>query len=256
VKFYIFSQKIKEVKELIDHYYHGALFVYSSSVGDFFTQVSRTMSLGENFKYMLAVRPYAISPQYLLMINDSMNSIDKDRLQINFINGSSLNKEVLSGEFLGEMNDSSPQIDKSKYLISYVDMLENHDKKTPDYYISVRDELVVNETLKHNSKLLISYEDYKNKTYNIENRDVMIHLWAILRETKEELKILQNKNSKTYPEILKPNYFTNKEFEDLLVEFNNKKIDKVLFYTFWDEKERHRINKFVKKYKEKELIQQ
>jgi hypothetical protein len=84
----------------------------------------------------------------------------------------------------------------------------------------------------------------------------MIHLWAILRETKEELEILQNKNSKTYPEILKPNYFTNKEFEDLLIEFNNKKIYKVLFYTFWDEKERHRINKFVKKYKEKELTKQ
>jgi hypothetical protein len=254
MKFYIFSKKIKEVKELIDHRYDGALFVYSTSVGDFFTQVSRTMNLNESFKYMVAVRPYAISPQYLFMINDSINNIDKNRLQINLINGSSVNKEVKSGEFLGEMNDLSPQINKSNYLISYVNMLESHDKKTPDYYISVRDELVVNETLKHNSKLLISYEDYKDKTYNIENRDVMIHLWAILRETKEELKDLQNKNSKVYPEILKPHYFTNKEFENLLIEFNNKKIDSVLFYTFWDEKERHKINKFVKKYKEKELI--
>jgi hypothetical protein len=75
--FYIFSQKINEVQELIDHKYSGILLIYGNSLDDFFTQISRTMDLKNDFKYMVAVRPYAISPEYLFKINKSINNIDQ-----------------------------------------------------------------------------------------------------------------------------------------------------------------------------------
>lgn len=255
MEFYIFSKSIKDVEELIKHNYTGGLFIYSTSLSDFFTQIARTMNLEEDFKYMVAVRPYAISPQYLFMINDSINSIDKDRLQINFISGSPANNIVDTGGILGEIKDSSSLIDKSDYLIKYIDMIENPNKKIPDYYISVHNNSMVDKTLSHGSKLLISYEDYKNKIYNIEDRDVMIHMWAVLRETRQELIILKDQHSKKYPQNMKTYYFTYKEFEDILIDLKNKKINQFLFYNFWDEKERKIIHSFVKKYKEKELIQ-
>jgi hypothetical protein len=82
----------------------------------------------------------------------------------------------------------------------------------------------------------------------------MVHIWVILRETKHELNNLRNEYSKKFLGPVVPNYLTHKEFEDILIELKNKKINEFLFYTFWDEKERKIINNFVKKYKEKELI--
>jgi hypothetical protein len=252
MEFYIFSNNIEDVQELIDHNYTGALLVYDTSLNDFFTQISRTMDVKEKFKYMVAVRPYGISPQFLCMINDSINSIDDNRLEINLIPGWAKEGEEDPGGILGEVNDSSSKIDKFNYLIEYINTLENINKNTPDYYVSVAHQSMVSETLKHGSKLLINYPDYKDKTYDIANRDVMIYLWAILRETQEELDILRKQNSEDHYKYYRLQYFTYKEFDDILIELGNKGINKILFYTYWDKKERKIINNFVKNYKERE----
>jgi hypothetical protein len=49
--------------------------------------LARDIDLTKKIKYMIALRPYNISPQYLTMINQSINQIMPDRLQINFISG-------------------------------------------------------------------------------------------------------------------------------------------------------------------------
>jgi hypothetical protein len=226
--------------------------VYDTTLNDFFTQIARTINTDEQFKYMVAVRPYGISPQYLCMINDSINDIDKNRLEINLIPGWAKEDEKNPGGILGEVNDASLKIDKFNYLIEYVDVLESIDKDTPDYYISVADESMISKTLKHNSKLLINYPDYKNKTYDMKNRDIMIYIWVILRETEEELDIVRKQNSAEHYQYYRIEYLTYKQFDKIIAELKDNGIDKLLFYTYWDEEERKRINNFVKKYKELE----
>jgi hypothetical protein len=255
MEFYIFSNNIDEVKELVDHHYSGALLIYNTDLSDFFTQVARTMNVEESFKYMVAIRPYAISPQYLCMINNSINNINKDRLEINFISGWAKEDEKESGGILGYVNDSSSKTDKSNYLIEYIDVLEKYDKKIPDYYVSVADESMVSETLKHDSKLLINYPDYVEKSYDISNRNVMVYLWVALRETEEELDILRKKNSEEHYKYYRLQYFTYQQFNDILIELTDKGIKKILLYAYWDRKEKRRIHKIVKEYKEKEINQ-
>jgi hypothetical protein len=252
--FYIFSDKINEVEELVNHGYSGCLFIYNKSSSDFFTQISRTIVEKQKFKYMVAIRPYTISPQYLCKINNSINNIDKDRLEINFITGYRYAREdrTNSGGVLGSINDPSPTDDKANYLIEYIDVLEKIDEVVPDYYLSVANKDMVNKTLKHNSKLLIEYQEYKDKIYNIENRNVMVYFWAILRETKEELEYVRKHRIKEDYEYFNILYFTHKEFNDIIDELKNKGINKILLYTNWIEKERSILNNFVKQYKEKE----
>lgn len=252
--FYIFSDKINEVKELIDHSYAGGLFVYNTFSSDFFTQISRTMIEKQKFKYMVAIRPYTISPQYLCKINESINNIDKDRIEINFISGHTPQREINSCDVLGSVNDSSSTDDKVNYLIEYVDVLEKNNKVLLDYYVSVINKDMVNKTLKHNSKLLIEYQEYKDKIYNIENRNVMIYFWAVLRETKEELEDVRKQRIEKDHKDSKILYFTHKEFNDIVNELENKGINKILLYANWIEKERSILNNFVKQYKRLEKI--
>jgi hypothetical protein len=252
--FYIFSDKINEVKELVDHSYSGGLFVYNTLSSDFFTQISRTIVEKQKFKYMVAIRPYTISPQYLCKINDSINNIDKNRIEINFISGYTPQDEINSDGILGSINDSSSTADKANYLTDYIDILEKTNKVVPDYYVSVVNGDMVNKTLKHNSKLLIEYQDYKNKIYNIENRNVMIYFWAVLRETKEELEDVRKQRIEKDHKNSKILYFTHKEFSDIVDELENKGINKILLYANWIEKERSILNNFVKQYKRLEKI--
>jgi len=252
--FYIFSDKINEVKELVDHSYSGGLFVYNTLSSDFFTQISRTIIEKQKFKYMVAIRPYTISPQYLCKINESINNIDKDRIEINFISGYTPQDEANSGGIVGSINDSSSTADKANYLIDYIDILEKTDKVVPDYYVSVVNNDMVNKTLKHNSRLLIEYQDYKSKIYNIENRNVMIYFWAVLRETKEELEDVRKQRIEKDHKDSKILYFTHKEFNDIVDELEKKGINKILLYANWIEKERSILNNFVKQYKRLEKI--
>jgi hypothetical protein len=201
---------------------------------------------------MVAVRPYAISPQYLFMINDSINNIHKDRLQINFVSGSSEKDSVYTGGILETVNSLSLPVEKSNYLINYINVLEDPNKNPIDYYISVNDESMVNKTLKHKSKLIIPYLDYKNNVYDIKNRDVMVYLRLVLRKNNKDLSIARNKYYNKYFKNPKVSFFTYEEFENILDELKNKKINKVLIHFYWDEEEKIVINNFVKKYKEKE----
>lgn len=245
MKFYIFSTGIEEVEELYNSGYSGALFIYHANQNDFFTQISKHIVLGKDFKYMVAIRPHAISPQYLCMINNSIDSIEANRLQINFVTGWLQDNEKEFGGILGEVNDLSPNIDRSNYLINYIDELEKLKTKTPDYYISTTNKFVFNAGSKHNSKMIIPYSQYLDKRYDLNNKKIMISITPTLIEEKQETNYV-SKNKKSDEKM-----FTFEEFNMFIDELKNKGIDEVMI-TQWKEKEKKAIHNFVKQYKEKE----
>lgn len=245
MKFYIFSTGIEEVEELYNSGYSGALFIYHANQNDFFTQISKHIVLGKDFKYMVAIRPHAISPQYLCMINNSIDSIEANRLQINFVTGWLQDNEKEFGGILGEVNDLSPSVDRSNYLINYIDELEKLKTKTPDYYISTTNKFVFDAGSKHNSKMIIPYSQYLDKRYDLNNKKIMISITPTLIEEKQETNYV-SKNKKSDEKM-----FTFEEFNMFIDELKNKGIDEVMI-TQWKEKEKKAIHNFVKQYKEKE----
>ena len=245
MKFYSFGL-LEEVKLLHEHHYSGALFTYNIEHGDYFTRIANTIDKEIDFKYMVAIRPYTISPQYLCMINNSMNTISKNRIQVNLISGILQEYEKDFGGVLGETNDLSSAINKSEYLTEYIETIEKIKRKIPDYYVTVTNEFVFNKASSLGSKMIIPYEDYKNNLYNLDNQKVMIAIAPIVRETKEEL---ENKNFVST--LNNMGFFTYEEFGALLEELKNKGIDEVMI-CLWNKKEKKIINKIVKEYREKE----
>jgi hypothetical protein len=247
--FYIFSTGVSEVKELQEYNYSGALFTYNIRQGDFFTQIARNIIVGEKFKYMVAIRPYVISPQYLWMINKSINNIDPGRLQINLISGWIKPEEKEFGGILGEVHDLSSNIDRSNYLIRYIDLIEKTTPKTLDYYVSATNEFVFSAAAKHKSKIIVPYSKYKKNMYDLNDKKIMMSVAPILRETKEEIDLL-NKNKINSADDVE--YFSYQQFTDFINELKDKNINEIMLHC-WDVKERKIINNFVKQYKEKEL---
>ena len=68
-------------------YYSSILLVYHSLTNDFWIKCANAINLQHTFKYLLAIRTYAISPEYFVMMYKAFNEIQKNRIMFNIVAG-------------------------------------------------------------------------------------------------------------------------------------------------------------------------
>jgi hypothetical protein len=120
---------------LEDSGFYGWLLPYAVGVPDPFTRIARSLKTNQKLKYLVAVRPYTISPQYLLAISKSLDLIQEDRVRINFVPGLTDGEEFFGGVF-SDVNDSTSFEDRKKFFCSYLEKFKDWDVKKPYTYVS------------------------------------------------------------------------------------------------------------------------
>jgi hypothetical protein len=244
MKFYYFggtfneNDTFEDTSTLDKYHFDGVMFTYDATQGDMFVRTARDMKLNEKIKYLIAIRPYTISPQYLQTISDSMNEIDPGRLQLNLIAGYIKDHENHIGGIVGDVNDSSDSVDKSDYMIKFLDTLSKMtvNKKALDFYVSTTNSYVFEETRKHNNKIILPYHIYKRGFWSDVQKDpslkipldtkgvdIMLTMTPIIRETEEELKSLNNyalrpvwKKGEVSKVLDDAEYFTHDSFHEFV----------------------------------------
>lgn len=251
------------ISVLEDHGFSGVLFTYNSLQGDYFTRIARDIDLSQKIIYMIAIRPYAISPQYLTMINQSISSIMPNRLQINLISGHIKEEEKNFGGILGNVTDSSSNIDRSNYLISYIEELDkmkqkNKNKYHPDFFVTTTNEYVFDAASKLNNKMIIPYREYKRgfwsiytnreksdhfvpgKKINLKNEKVMISVSPVIRKTQKEIDSLDKKMW-----TIDTEYFTYESFNNFVKKLELEGINHLMVHA-WPIEERYEIINYIK----------
>jgi alkanesulfonate monooxygenase SsuD/methylene tetrahydromethanopterin reductase-like flavin-dependent oxidoreductase (luciferase family) len=226
MKFYYFGGvmgdpgNIKSPSNLNSHHFSGVMFTHDIPEGDMFVKTAVDIKHGEEIKYLVAIRPYTISPQYLSMINRSMDKIDRGRLQINLISGYIKDHESGVGGIVGDVNDDSSSVDRSNYMIEFLKQLNemDQDKESPGYwrdpnhknkldvYVSTTNEYVFKAAKKYGHKIILPYHIYvrggwsdvlknPNKLIPLEldGVEIMLAITPIIRETEEELDLFGKK---------------------------------------------------------------
>jgi len=250
MQFYFFTPDFGLVKKLDDAGFVGVLFTYNATQGDYFTKIARNIILDSKIKYMVAIRPYVISPQYLSMINQSINAISRDRLEINLISGHIKDVESNFGGVVGDVNDQSSSIDRSKYLIDYLDCLHSMNTKIPDCYVSVTNEFTFAAAKKHNSKMIIPYSQFISNKYSEYDSKVMISVTPRLRETQNEIDNLQGSRVQHRVDMAD---FTYDQFNKLIKDIESNNINKMIL-SAWSMEETEYIIDFVKQYNQSDNI--
>lgn len=207
---------------------------------------------------MVAMRPQAISPQYLTMIHASIHDIMPNRLQFNLISGHIKPFEKDFGGLIGEITDESSHVLRSNYLIEYMKEIYkmqeySKDKDNwpaygrilrhiPDTFISVTNEYVFETAEKLGYKMIIPYREYKQghwteyeayqsdngatfpgKTIHLRDNTIMLHLCPVIRETQEELEALGQDNRSNDTE-----YFTYDQFNDFVKQLELQGIEHLM----------------------------
>jgi hypothetical protein len=174
--------------------YESMLLTYHSTLPDNFTKAARALSKNEKIKYMLAIRTYSISPEYLSMICKSFNEISQNRLMLNIVSGD-IHKDENSIEDLVMIKDS---VDTPEKRLIYTDKwmdkflkIKNFNNK-PEIVMSGHSDETRLMAIKYNATHLSMYDMYKNyidKENAIINSKQMISLCFVVRETQEEADI-------------------------------------------------------------------
>lgn len=247
MEFYSFavgSDDLVDYQSLYDHHFSGALFAYSPFQEDAFTTIARYANKDYNLKYIVAVRPYTISAQYLCTINNTLDKIIPNQLQINFVTGWPYEEEKTFGGILGDVNDSSSNVDRSNYLIKYIDNLNQIKTQKLDYYLSITNSFIYDLANKYNNKMIIPYSYFINHKFNLLGKDIMISVAPILRQDPEEINDLNIVKTEQDIEV-----FSYKEFCKVIELLKENNINKILLRSSNTE-EKNKIFDFVKKYKE------
>lgn len=275
MKFYYFGGTFgwgaKTASNLNANNFDGVMYTYDATQGDMFTRVAEDIKKNEKIKYLIAIRPYTISPQYLCAINDSINEMMKDRLQINFISAYIKDHEANVGGIVGEIKDSSSKIERSNYMIEFLKVLNEmkENKNSLDFYVSTTNEYVFDVVKKYNNKIIIPYSLYSRKTWTDHNLnkfpskndnidlsgiEAMVALTPIIRETREELDGLTEyalrpvwKKGEISKVVNDVGYFTYEEFDEFVKYLEDDGISSLLINAVPDE-EHEIIIPFIKKY--------
>ena len=89
---------LKTISGIVDEFgYESILLVYHSKIEDNWIKAARVLDTNHKFKYMPAIRTYAISPEYCAMISKAFHNISPNRLMLNIVSGD-LHEEETSVE--------------------------------------------------------------------------------------------------------------------------------------------------------------
>lgn len=281
MKFYYFGGLLNEQGSNIDHLeengFDGVLFTYNPYQGDFFVRIANTINKNQKIKYMIAIRPHTISPQYLCMINKSMSEIQENRLQINLIAGHIKPHEIDFDGFVGEVTDYSSVKDRTNYLIKYIEelskMKNNEQIEMPDYYVSCTNIFAYEKATELNEKIILPYAVYKNGYFlntdvpgqtkpgaklNISDQKIMLAVSPVIRETQKEIddefpknKIIHTYGGSSYIDreriTTDTEYFTYDEFCKFIKKLESENISEVLLGAS-PISEKPNMIKYIKKY--------
>lgn len=220
--------------------FDGILFPYSSHDDDYFIPIATNIEKDKNIKYMVAIRPYTISPQYINKIIKSINKISKDRVMINFVSGWIYENEKSLGGICGNINNSSSNIDRSNYLADYIDVLKNMKGNSVNFYVSVTNSILFEKT--KDNKIIIPYNLYKQEKIDLSEAKAMISICPIIRKTKEDIDKIKNNSMSE-----KSAYFTEDEFMVFLNDINKKNINGLLIFEDSENAEKENIINAISK---------
>lgn len=256
MKFYLINPSFELFTEMEDSGVTGNLLTYHSNESDYFTRVARDIDVHKKIKYMVAIRPHVLSPEYLVKINKSIKEISKeDRLQINLVSGEINGEEYEMDRTLGTVTNRSTTKERSDYLIEYINLLNQlPEKEKPDYYVSVTNDFTFEAASRYNDKMIIPYYKYIHDRYDLTHSKVMIYLAPIMRKTQQELDNLTGYDLEKINSLSEDVKFTYEAMTDLVNKLEDEGIEEMML-SAWNQEDVKINLDFIKGYnykKEKE----
>lgn len=258
MKFYWFERlqessvdRIVELSNTLEsHNFSGVLLPYSPYTGDYLIKVARAIDKSQKLKYMIAIRPHAISGQYLDMIIRSIGQISPNRIMINFVAGAIHSNELDFGGIIQKPDDKSTPYERKIYLTKYVEMfssLVRRKEYKPDILISGDSKEVLDAVEKFADYNIIGYSAYNRSpsSFSSLTKRRMVAICPVIRDTVEEAEALRPELEKKSAD---PVFVDEAKLIEIILDLKFQGVTDILIHKVPDDNEFERIYSFIKKF--------
>jgi len=193
------GQELKLMSDNWDSFnYSSVLLPFHSELPDAWIRSAYALNTNHKFKYMIAFRPYHISPQYFAMMVTGFNKIQPNRLIINLIAGDVHNRtdEDKQMDFYGETKNLLTIEQRKQYVRDFLEkckkmpLLKNN---MPEIILSGLSDFTIETAKQFNSTTLCMYDDYFNNIERLKDcSKKMVSAKIYVRDTMQEAEELSN----------------------------------------------------------------
>jgi alkanesulfonate monooxygenase SsuD/methylene tetrahydromethanopterin reductase-like flavin-dependent oxidoreductase (luciferase family) len=258
--------KLRELsKTLEDNGYSSILLTYKSNVDDRWIQVANIINKNQKLKYTIALRTYAISPEYTATMFNACEAISKNRIQFNIISGDIANNENIEPgviEIYDLINTPEKRIlYTSKWIKSFLNLKTL--KSKPYIWMSGKSDKTKEIANEYADLFIGVYSDYEvdprdqENIYKIKTSSRGFAFGCLIRDTDEEAK-------KTFNYLIELNngqhlgqtfYGTENTVKDQILDFCKKySITDAMVVEYENDKEFYRVHDMVRSIKNGGII--
>lgn len=217
-------------KELNDCGIYSLLLPYGANGNDYFYKLPLVIDPAQKLKYLVAVRPYAISPEYVGALFRTINEISPNRVILNIVSGNfDPDIEPVLKHYVGDVS----QIDTMEKRVVYTGKwLEQFYEIMGD----ARPEIVLSGSSEKTLEIADKYSDYhmfilSRLPYVMEygkiNSERMLYAAPLVRDNASEIdSLLDGINTTFYHTVWSGN---KKQVADKIMSFKEYGINNILF---------------------------
>jgi hypothetical protein len=201
------AKRLRSLSSRLEDYgYYSVLLTFHSKSPDYLIKSAAALIPGDKLKYMIALRPYHISPQFCAMVTEGYNEIDSERLIFNWIAGDfdSRNDESIQVDVLGKTESIDNIIKRTVFLRNFVKQYNSFDivSKKPEMVFSGLSDYTLETTKIFNGTSLCMIDDYRKNIQSfdgIKNRMVCVNPIIINsnKEIEDYKKIINSINPRS-----------------------------------------------------------
>lgn len=227
--------------------YYSILLPYYSLLPDPFIKAARVLKEDEKIKFMVALRPRALSPEYCAMMSNAFSLIQKNRLMINIVHGA-VGPGELQGGILGEAASFSSREEAVKYTELFLEALikeTNFKQLGVDLVLSGGKSETIELSQRYANYSVIGYDNITDgsaryKDLGVEH--VMTNLSLVIRDSEKECKEYKD----LYPEDENLLVSTLQDVPKNISSLSSLGVTDVLLYSHKWDAQPNRVHDFVR----------
>lgn len=181
-------QGLKDITSELESYgYESLLLPFNSKTSDYLIKIAHILSPNQKLKYMIALRPYVISPTYCGMMLEAIEGISRNKLMLNIVSGEILNNEEDPDPSYEVEEDVTTREGRLLYIPKFIDQLMSLKflSSKPKIIVGTRNQSIINHIRKYTDISLCMYDDLKHVDISSFPKR-MVSVQVLIRDTEEE----------------------------------------------------------------------
>lgn len=246
---YSIENLIELSNELEEIGYYSVLLTYNSKTPDSFIKIPHIINKNHKLKYMIAIRPHSISPEYLKMQCDGFNEIQLNRLIINFVAGDLLQDEDKPIPTVDRINSFMDLESRRNHLNIFLEIFKNLPGEKPEIAVSGSSDQILNSAEQYSDILITELSQYINR--ELSNKNIgkkVVKINVCIRNTQQEIdEIIKN----NLINGLDPEYSGTKDkVMSNILKLQNIGIKDIMVSAGFGDLQKYRIHDLIKTIKE------